>query len=138
MGQRIDQFCDQLRQKLTMADSGLEGLKTKIDTQATHVEQDVQSHLERVEKRIDQGRAKAEAAQTELKHWAEQKKAETMGRIAELKAKHETGKLKTRAEFAQRYAAASVDVAVAAVDEAERASLEAWLARRDAEAVAHK
>jgi hypothetical protein len=138
MGERIDQFCDQLRQKLTMADSGLEGLKTKIDSKAAHVEEDVQSHLDRVKKRIDEGRAKAEAAQAELKHWAEQKKTETKGKIAELKAKHDSAKLKTRADFAQRYAAASVDVAVAAVDEAERASLEAWLARRDAEAVAHR
>ena len=133
MGQRIDQFCDQLRQKLTMADSGLEGLKAKIDSQAAHVEQDVQSHLERVQKRIDQGRAKAEAAKAELKQWAEEKKAATKETVAELRAKHDTAKLKTRAEFAQRYASASVDLAVAAVDEAERASLEAWLARRDAE-----
>ena len=138
MGQRIDQFCDQLRQKLTMADSGLEGLKAKIDSQAAHVEQDVQSHLERVQKRIDQGRAKAEAAKAELKQWAEEKKAATKEKVAELRAKHDTAKLKTRSEFAQRYASASVDLAVAAVDEAERASLEAWLARRDAESAIHK
>ncbi len=45
MGQRIDQFCENLRQKLTMTDSGLEGLKTKIDAKKANVEQDVQRRL---------------------------------------------------------------------------------------------
>jgi hypothetical protein len=55
MGQRID---ENLRQKLTMADSGLDGLKAKIDANAAHAEQDVQSHLDRVRKRIEQGAPK--------------------------------------------------------------------------------
>ena len=38
----------------------------------------------------------------------------------------------SRSDSAERYAAASIDVAVAPVDEAEKASLEAWLARQDA------
>jgi hypothetical protein len=133
MGQRIDQFCENLRQKLTMTDSGLDGLKAKIDSKATHVEQDVQSHLERVNKRIEQGRAKVSAAQANMKNWAEQRKAATNEKIAEWKAKRELGKLQGRADDAEGYAAAAIDVAVAAVDEAEKASLEAWLARRDAD-----
>jgi len=40
--------------------------------------------------------------------------------------------LQNRADNAERYAAAAVDVAVAALDEAEEAALEAWLARQDA------
>ena len=66
MGQRIDQFCENLRQKLTMTDSGLDGLKAKIDGKAARVEQDVQSHLDRVQNRIEQGRAKVSAAQAEM------------------------------------------------------------------------
>jgi predicted nucleic acid-binding Zn-ribbon protein len=133
MGQRIDQFCENLRQKLTMTDSGLDGLKAKIDGKATHVEQDVQSHLERVNKRIEQGRAKVSAAQADMKNWAEQRKAVTKEKIAEWKAKRELSKLQGRADDAETYAAAAIDVAVAAVDEAEQASLEAWLARQDAD-----
>jgi len=133
MGQRIDQFCENLRQKLTKTDSGLDGLKAKIQGKATHVEQDVQSHLDRVHKRIEQGRAKVSAAQADMKNWAEQRKAVTSDKIAEWKSKWETGKLQSRAHNAERYAVAAIDVAVAAVDEAEQASLEAWLARRDAD-----
>src|ERR1700737_3833022 len=133
MGQRIDQFCENLRQKLTMTDSGLDGLKAKIQGKATDVEQDVQSHLDRVHKRIAQGRAKVSAAQADMENWGEQRKGVTSDKIAEWKSKWATGKLQRRSDNAERYAAAAIDVAIAAVDEAEEASLEAWLARQDAD-----
>ena len=131
MGARIDQFCEDLRQKLTIADSGLDGLKAKINGKAVHVEQDVQSHLDRVHKRVEQGRAKIAAAQGDITEWAEEKKAANRDKIAEWKAKREMSKLQGRAGKAERYAAAASAVAVAALDEAEEASLEAWLARQD-------
>ena len=132
MGARIDQFSEDLRQKLTIADSGLDGLKAKIESKAGHVEQDVQSHLDRVHKRVEQGRAKVTAAQADIKGWVDEKKAATSDKVAEWKAKRELNKLQGRADSAERYAAAASAVAVAALDEAEEASLEAWLARRDA------
>ena len=138
MGQRIDQFCENLRQKLTMTDSGLQGLKTKIDTNASHVEQDVQNHLDRVRNRVEQGRAKVAAAQANMKNWVDERKATTSAQIAEWKAKRELGKLQDRASKAEGYAASAIDVAVASVDEAEQASLEAWLARADADAAQSK
>ena len=134
MGARIDQFSEDLRQKLTIADSGLDGLKAKIDGKAAHVEQDVQSHLDRVQKRVEQGRAKVAAAQADIKQWADGKKAATSDKVGEWKAKREQSKLQGRADSAERYAAAASAVAVAALDEAEEAALEAWLAQRDANA----
>ncbi len=133
MGQRIDQFCEDLRSKLTVIDSGLDGLKSKIGGKAQNAEQDVRSHLQRVQTRIEQNRAKVSAAQTRVKDWADEKKAATRDRIADWKAKRETSKLQNRADDAEQYAAATIDVAVAALDEAEQASLEAWLARADAD-----
>jgi len=132
MGARIDQFCEDLRQKLTIADSGLDGLKAKINGKAVHVEQDVQCHLNRVHKRVEQGRAKIGSAQADIQEWADEKKAATSDKIAEWKAKRELSKLQGRADKAERCAAAASAVAVAALDEAEQASLEAWLARQDA------
>lgn len=138
MSQRIDQFCEDLRLKLTNIESGLKSIKGKVDEKAQHVEKDVRNHLERVEKRIDQGHAKALAAQAEVKHWVEDKKDATSEKIAEWKAKRETSKLQNRADKAERYAAATIDVALMALDEAEQASLEAWLARYDANAALSK
>ena len=133
MGERIDQFCENLRVKLTSIDNNMELLKAKIDSKARTAEQDVQNHLESVKKRIEQDRAKVAAAQGDIKKWVEERKAATSEKVAEWKTKRETAKLQSRAISAERYAAAAVVVASAAVDEAEQASLEAWLARKDAD-----
>jgi hypothetical protein len=138
MGQRIDQFCEDLRLKLTNIDSGLNGLKAKIDSKAHGAEQDVRNHLDRVQKRIDQGHARISTSEQEMRNWVEAKKTATSEKIAEWKTKRETSKLLDRADQAERYAAAAIDIAVAALDEAEQAALEAWLAREDANAVQTK
>ena len=133
MGERIDQFCENLRIKLTSIDNNMESLKAKIDSKAKTAEQDVRSHLDGVKKRIEQERTKATAAQADMKKWADERKATADAKIAEWKTKRELAKLQNRADGAGRYAAAAAVVALAAVDEAEQASLEAWLARRDAD-----
>jgi hypothetical protein len=135
MGQRIDRFCEDLRLKLTDIDSGIGGLKAKIDG-TQNAEQEVRSHFDKVQKRIEQDRTKLSAAQTEVKNWVEERKTETRDRVAEWKAKRETSKLQNRADKAERYSAATIVVALAAADKAERAALEAWLARQDVSAQA--
>jgi predicted nucleic acid-binding Zn-ribbon protein len=138
MGQRIDQFCEDLRLKLTNIDSGLHGLKAKIDAKAAQVDQEGQDHLEEVQRRIEQNSAKVTAARAAVRGWAEERKNATDDKITEWKTKREIGKLQHRAEQAEQYAAAAIDIALADVDEAEEAALEAWLARQDAEAVQAK
>jgi len=132
MGQRIDQFCEDLRLKLSNIDSGFDSLKAKIDGKAQRAEQAVRGHLSEVQTRIESDRAKVSAAQAEVKNWMEDRKVATTDKIAEWKADRELGKLQSRADKAERYAAAALEVALAAVDEAEQAALEAWLAREDA------
>ncbi len=114
-------------------DNNMQALKAKIDGKARTAEQDVQSHLDSVKKRIAQEHTKLAAAQADIEKWGEERKAVTDEKIAEWKAKLEKAKLKGRAEAAERYAAGAVIVASAAVDEAEQASLEAWLARKDSD-----
>ena len=48
MSHRIDLFCDDLRQKLTINESGLQGLKAKVEANEVHAERDGRNHLERV------------------------------------------------------------------------------------------
>ncbi len=138
MGKRIDQFCDELRLKLTNVDSNMDGLKAKIDGQVQNAEQDVRNHLDKVQKRVAQGRAKVSAAQADVKNWVDERKADTSDKIAEWKAKREIGKLQSRADKAERYAAAAIDITLAALDDAEQASLEAWLARQDLDSAQSK
>jgi hypothetical protein len=138
MSQRIDQFCESLRQKLTMADSGLVGLKARIEANAKQAEHDVQSHLDRVRKRIEQGSAKALAARADMSIWARERTAATADEVVIWKVKGEIANLQRRAERAERYATAAIVITIAAIDEAEQASLEAWLARADADYAKHK
>ena len=77
MGQRIDQFCENLRLKLTNVDSNMNALKAKIDSKAQGAERDVQNHLDAVDAHIAQQRAKVAAAQAEMKNWVEERKATT-------------------------------------------------------------
>jgi hypothetical protein len=135
MSQRIDQFCEDLHLKLANIDVGLGALRANIEVKADLAEQQVRSHLEQVRRRIEQGRVKVTAAEAEIKNWVEEKKTATGDKIADWKAKREASKLQNRADQAQRYAAAAAAVAVAALEEAEEASLEAWLARQDAKSV---
>jgi len=83
MGQRIDEFCERLRVKLTNADNNIDRLKTKIDTKVQGAEQDVKNHLDGLKKRAEQERAKIAAAQTEIKNWANEQKTITAAKVAE-------------------------------------------------------
>ena len=129
----IDQFCQDLHQKVAMTKSDLDGLKSKINTQAAEAGKDALSHLEMVRERIEQNRKKIAHSQKEAEAWVDHRKAEAKKKVAEWKAKGETAKLKARADLAEQYAAATKELAIAAIDEAEEAALEAWLARKDTE-----
>jgi len=131
MGQRIDQLCEDLRIKLWDIDIAFNSLKAKIEGGAEDAEEAVRDNLAQVRERIESERAKIAAAQIKVKDWVESREIATTDKIAERNAKRERHRLQKRAEHAEAYAAASIDVALAAVDEAERASLEAWLARTD-------
>src|SRR5208337_2007194 len=130
--QQLDRFSENLNAKLAEANSRLANLKAKIEAKAEHAEDDVRARLDQLQKRIEQDRAKVEAAQADVKAWVETHKNETEAKIAEWKTKHEISALENRAERAERYAAATANAALAAIDEAEWAALDAWLARQDA------
>jgi len=138
MARSLDQLSQDLRLKLANLQSNLDGLKAKIDGKAASAEQDVRKHLDSVRKRIDQAAPGVAASQSEMKTWIDEKKAATNEKVAEWKTKRETAKLQNRADDAELYARAALDVALATVDEAEQASLEAWLARQDANAAVSK
>jgi predicted nucleic acid-binding Zn-ribbon protein len=133
MSERIDQFCENLRIKLTSIDNNMQELKAKIDSKAQTAEREVRTQLETVKKRIEQDRTKLETAQADVKKWVDDFKAASNEKIAEWKDKREKAKLQSRAENAERYAVAAAVIALAAVDEAEQAALETWLARKDAD-----
>src|SRR5436190_20382132 len=112
MGERIDQFCENLRVKLTGIDNKMQALKQTIDSRQQTAEQAVRSHLDAVKKRIDQDQSKVTTAQADLKKWVEERKSATKEKIADWKAKGEKLKLQSRADSAERYASAAAVIAM--------------------------
>jgi hypothetical protein len=72
MSERIDQFCENLRIKLTSIDNNIQALKAKIDSKAQTTEQEVRTRLDAVRNRVDQERPKVAAAQAEK--WRDERK----------------------------------------------------------------
>ena len=130
MGPHIDEFCGEICLKLVDIDEDLRHLKITIREKARHAEPEVRSRLDKVMKRIACNQPKVAAARAQVEHWITDKAKDALFRNEEIP---EDGIRKVRrAAEADRYAAACIDLAIAAVDEAERAALEAWLAREDA------
>ena len=67
--------------------------------------------------------------------WVEQKKTMTQDKIVQWKEQRDAKRLGAGADLAEHYAAAAMEIAAAAVDEAERAAVEAVVARMDANGV---
>ena len=122
MSERIDQFCEILRVKLTSIDNNMQALKAKIDSKAAN-------RSSRTSKVI--WTASRNASRKIVRNSQPRRPTSRIGaksarrlrdeKIAEWKAKLEKAKLKGRAEAAERYAAGAARRRLAAVDEAEQA-----------------
>jgi len=127
-----------LTAKLADASARLDSLKAKIEAKAGQASEDARTRLDELQKRVEQDRLKVKSAEADVKAWIDAREDETAAKVAEWKSKHEINMLKGRAERGERYAVAMADAAFAAIDEAEWAAIDAWLARRDANAAEAK
>jgi hypothetical protein len=131
MGPHIDAFCGDICLKLVDIDEELRYLKITIREKARHAVPEVRSQLEKVMKRIASNQPRVAAARAQVEHWIKDGAKDALRFRNDEIPEDRRRKLKWPAE-ADRYAAACIDLAIAAVDEAERAALEAWLVREDA------
>ncbi|TRZ54948.1 MAG: hypothetical protein D4S02_18575 [Rhodocyclaceae bacterium] len=131
MGRRIDQICEVLRIKLTNVESNLAALRAKVEARPQASEKEMIRHLEGVRHRIKLDRTKLLAARAEVEEWAGTRTMATTDMIAAWIVARETSKLQDWSDQAERHAEASIEIALSAIDEAEQAAVEAWLARND-------
>ena len=136
MSERINKFCQNLQTRLNDLESRTLALKERLKSAPKQAEEELHGQIARLQEKIDSQKKAANKARAEMENWFEQKKAEGKATVEQWKEKHEAKKLARRADRAEEYAAAAVLVALACVDEAEQAVLEAVAARLDAEAVA--
>ena len=136
MSEKIDQFCNNLRDRLTKVDDRIQGFKASVDSVNAKAKADIQSQLDKVKADFEARKRKSEEAHERIKANIEEKKAETEAKIEEWKHGREVKKLERRAQRAEDYAADRAWLAMLSVEEAEYAMLEAIAARIEADEVA--
>jgi len=134
MSVKVDQFCDKLRDRLNALEGQMQSVKTSVKDVPAKAEKAVREKLHQARTKLEAQKERVEKARVELKARADQKVAEVKEAINEWKAKHEVRKLNARAERSEAYADAAMVLALASIDEAEEAALEAVAARMDADA----
>ena len=136
MSEKIDQFCNDLRDRLTKVDDRIQGFKASVDSAKTKAKADIQSQLDKTKADFEARKRKSKEANERIKANIEEKKAETKANIEAWKHGREVKKLEKRAQRAEKYAADRTYLATVAVEEAEYAVLEALVARMEADEVA--
>ncbi len=134
MSEKVDQFCDDLRDRLNAIDGRLQSVKAVLQGLAEGAEAALRAKLEEARTRLRAQKQQIEETRANLKARAQQMIAETRAAVSKWKAKGEKRRLLARADLAEAYAADAVSHALASIDEAEAAILDALVARKDADA----
>jgi hypothetical protein len=135
MTKQIDSFREKLRGKLKEMDDRLRELKAGAKANLEEGRRDLDSQAQSLRASLDTDRASIEAAKTRMKDWAAVKKVTFDENVAQWKAQRKQEQLKRRAEATEQYASDAFAVAVAAVDNAYEAAIEAIIASGDADEV---
>jgi hypothetical protein len=133
MNEKIESFSKELRTKLDGVDKRLKDLTASVKGATEKAKIEAKAQLAALESRAKEQHAKVQSTEAKTKAWLEEKKTATSEKIAAWKAQRDVKKLAAHADGTEQYAVASMRLAAAAVDEAERAAVEAVVARMDAE-----
>lgn len=136
MSARVDQFVDNLRDRLNTAEDRLDKVKSNIAEAKGETKSKIDRKIAEAKTTAEARKGELEEAQARMKANLEEKKAETEANIAQWKQQRHVKKLDRRAERAEEDAYWSVLWAADAIDQANLATLEAVAARIDVEAAA--
>ena len=142
MSTAIDNFTAQLHDNLeSVEDPPKATLRERAKALNKSIKSATKKNQAEIQSKLDQAKASLAAKKQEFDRYRaklqtqfEDKESEVKSNVDEWKANREVKKLEHRAEKAEDYAATSVYVAMAMMEEAEEATLEAIRNRMDAEA----
>ncbi len=132
MSDAIAKFTKRMQRKMNEVEERLKKLKSVSETQAAYADKAIRAHVETLEDGAQKAKASLDQARTAMAAWVE----DAREAVGDWKTKLDAKMLHARADRAEHYAEAALVVALAGVDQAEKAMLSAGLARSDAEAVA--
>lgn len=130
MSDAITTFNLQLQTSLKSLQNRIESLNAKGAASAEHAEKEIRSQIAALEGNAHKAKQSLDAARAEVTKWVD----DPSGTVAGWKAKFDAHRLGERADRATRYAEAASQVALASVEQAEKAMLDAKLAHGDAAA----
>jgi hypothetical protein len=133
MNINLDELGKKLHAKLDSGIDQLKAAKTHLEDVHQDTEAAIQTKLKAAKETLEAKKQEAAATKARMEEYLEAKKADTQAAVAEWKANRDRKKLEKRAERAEKYAEASIEVALLSAAEAEEAILEAVAARRDAD-----
>ena len=131
MSSSITKFSKRIRHKLHEVEQRLDALKVTTEKQAEQAGKAIHKHVASLEDDAHKAKDKLAQAKADMNSWVEDAEETVTGWKKTFDAK----KLQARADRSERHADAALVVALATVDEAEKAMLSASVARTDAEAV---
>jgi hypothetical protein len=135
VSEKFNNFCGELRTKINDADKRIKDLKTNAVDASEKAKVEAKAQLAALENKAKEQKASTAAAEAKVRAWVEEKKTMTHDKIAEWKEQRDAKRLDSRADLSEHYAITAMEIAAAAVDEAERAAVEAVVARMDADGI---
>lgn len=133
MSERVDQFIDNLRDHLNAAEARMDNVKASIGAAKSDTRADIEGKIAEAKAAAGAQKARLDEAQAKMKANVEEKKAATEEKVATWKEERHAKKLANRAAWSEQDAEWAILVAQDAIDTANWRTLDAILARMDAD-----
>lgn len=133
MSTKIDNFNKQLHHKLEEVEDWAKSLKESMKSSTKKTQSEIQEKLDIAKAKLNAKKQEFDGYRLKFKTQLEEKESEVKSDVEQWKADREIQKLDYRADRAEDYAATVLAVAIASMQEAEAAILEAILSRGDVE-----
>jgi len=127
-------FTKQLHDNLEEIEERAKSLKKSLKSASKKTQSEIQSKLDEAKAKLSAKKQEFDQYREKLKTQFEEKESEVKVNVEEWKTNREVKKLGHRADKAEGYAATALFLAMAMMEEAEEATLEAICTRLDAEA----
>jgi transcriptional regulator CtsR len=133
MSTTIEKFAKQLHDNLEMVEERVKSLRDNIQSVPRQPHIEIQSKLDQAKANLSNKKREFEGYRAKLQIQFEEKESELNSNIEEWKSWREISQMEIHADNAENYAAKATYLAIATMEEAEKAILEAITARLDAE-----
>lgn len=132
MNGNMGELRDELRQHFSGIAATFDRANTLVFDDEHPAEQDLREQLRKIDETAEQVRAQAVATYASFERLINDERAETAAQIAAWKQARQTSQLHARADRCERCAVVATEIALLAMDQAERAIIQALLARAEA------